>query len=139
MTTLADILARAARTGPPIPVPRRVLASAVAEIASHADATAEIARLRATVADVAARMDALTIAACDRPRALSRVTPERVCLYLQATGWTSIGDDIWLHGQSQAWMAQPMDDVALWAVARACGDVERRHATLVLADWLRPL
>jgi hypothetical protein len=36
-------------------------------------------------------------------------------------------------------MAQPMDDVALWAVARACGDVERRHATLVLADWLRPL
>lgn len=99
----------------------------------------------------AGRLDALTRAVAHREASLASVAPERVRAYLVATGWVlrrslMVGDvlpiTLWTHprGDRERMLPETTEGVdtaaRLWDVAMACGAVEGRAPTLVLADWL---
>lgn len=159
---LAALLRRA--PGATVRAPRRVLCAlldAVDAAERRADALAEdLARARAAFADslrdrdaLAAALDAADVreaavlrAACDRAAALAAVHPRAVEGYLEAKGWHpgrraegGRGFEVWRHphGAVAAWPDAGADRAAaLWDVACACGRVEGRHPTQVLAAWL---
>lgn len=102
-------------------------------------------------ATLAARHDALVRAVSDRERALTAVAPAQVRAYLAATEWRfaevldvrDLRVERWRHPRHAApegvFLVGPEAGDTLgrwWDVACACGRVEGRHPTLVLAAWL---
>ena len=152
--------------GASVPAPRRVLCAVLDALAAAEARAASLAgemqsarwaldnslrdrdALAAALDEADLREAAVARALNDRAGTLATLGNRAVEGYLEAHGWVpgrrsegGRGFEAWHHLRVVDVIAVWPDEggnraAALWDVALACGRVEGRHATLVLADWL---